>query len=177
MWIHDPLSFETTGNLLEWAPYVMVHRDALDAVLPWGIKLDAVLAPAGEALGHETALAEQWPLEIVFYPAHEQPWATGMAALLARTQRAVHITTTNARALLDIFLPHAPHLNIILLDATTRWSVAMRRYEKWLPAGTTLQLAGAVPHTRHGLKGDNSVETAGVVTLLGDDVFWVGEPL
>ncbi len=69
------------------------------------------------------------------------------------------------------------------MDGRQKWSLVDSRYRKWLPANQTLYIVKTDEHqhiSHEGLQGQNTVFStlaAGMATLSGDGLFWVGESL
>lgn len=65
--IVDPLacSFELIGQLIEWCPKVMLLERALEEVLKWNIKIDAVICPQTHQEALSALLEHQMPIEFL----------------------------------------------------------------------------------------------------------------
>jgi len=180
LYIVDPLSLALVEPLLEWAPLVIVSGHALTDVLKWKIKIDVVLLPQGAAINHTDAIANQGPVEILWYQ-NDEDIADILVTFLTRQKcSGLNIIT---RAMPDVFerwIMKINELDISIIDTTTKWSAVQSTFQKWLPEKTNLYLRSAQRSYEYtGLQrtGDQSFLTDenGVITIRSDFPFWVGE--
>jgi len=140
-------SQELMGQLLEWAPLVIVLDAAIERVFELGIKVDVLLGDFDRGFNPEYYLEQQYPLEIVHTPNQDKTdlekafdyliekghkaanviWATG--------KRADH-TITN----ITNIVAYRNHLKIVIIDDHSKVFLLPNKYDKWYTANTVLSL-------------------------------------
>lgn len=162
----EALPMEQTQELLEWSPTVIVQEDAVMKVLSWGIKIDIVIADAANMADLTSLLHEQFPLKLISFNAREEALSTALYFLIASKQKAVNILSLQP---LESFEPFTA-LDISVFQFGKRWSFIRNGvFEKWLPAGRTVQV---FPSNN---QPDIQTKVDGVVTIHRDKSFWVCE--
>lgn len=178
--IAEALSFELAEPLLEWAPLVVVCDAALDEVLHWGIKVDAVLGEATQVRALQDKMIEQAPVKILSYQPGEDPLENALHFLIASKNTAVNIMTRSVKDQLHL-AKNFPQIQIVLMDHDRKWSLHTHAFEKWLPAGTSLLIHpyhASQKFTLTGLISEGEYVTAsidGLITIESDNIFWIGE--
>ena len=179
--ILDALTFDVAGPLLEWAPLVVVVQAALDDVLLWNIKIDAVLAKEIDVNDLSSKLASQSPLTILAYTPEESPLINALNFLIRKKQNAVNIFAANVIETIAIAERFADQLQVNVMDGTLKWSaIASGHFEKWMAARTIVFLKEGVPQQSIVFKGlkkvDDHFESVvdGIVSLESKWLFWVG---
>ncbi|HEY9048092.1 MAG TPA: hypothetical protein VIN08_19430 [Ohtaekwangia sp.] len=180
LFIIHALSLELVQPLLEWAPLVIVMDSAIDEVLHWGIKIDAVISTTAGIPVLEEKLADQFPITIQPYAIHEDAFEKGISFLIASGNTAVTIVTELPQTKFQLATAH-PELQFVLMDDKLKWSRYTTSFEKWMTANTpvfihkeksdqTLLLDGLIPD------GDQfSTMKDGRVQVKSDSGFWIGE--
>lgn len=181
LFIVDPLSFHRIEPLLEWAPMVLVSEHALDDVLDWGIKIDAVLTShQDESLTQK--IEYQQPVSIISFNPSDDFVKVGIDFLRSRKSSAVNV-------MCDVAVQEfaSAHANLdfqcSLLNRDARWSlIRNRHFEKWFEAGSRLLVYTQFAHDMEfdGLERDGGDETfispqTGVVKIRSAHDFWIGE--
>lgn len=170
----ESVPFSTVEELLEWSPTVIVMEQALKNVLEWGIKIDVVIS-AQENVPHLVeALKEQAPVKILSHQPDENPTTTAFYFLTASKYRAVNVIGMDMQLLKSF----AETLDVVSFSNGTRWIYARNgKFEKWLSSGSHIQVISdaGVNISRVGLDEQNVTIDDGVVSLVGDKAFWVGE--
>lgn len=182
LFIADLVAVSHVEALLEWAPLVAaLHTTVYDVILR-GTKVDAVIVPIGEVDLFGQQLVDQAPIDIIpSVPGQEL--VAGLHFLVKKGQRAVNIVAGEAMEIFSLALPFAGELRITVVDGRQKWSLVDSRYRKWMPANQTLYIVKTDEHqhiSHEGLQGRNTVfstSAAGIATLSGDGLFWVGESL
>jgi len=179
--ILDALTFDVAGPLLEWAPLVVVVQGALDNVLLWNIKIDAVLAKEINVKDLSSKLASQAPLTILAHSPEESPLINALYFLIRKKQNAVNIFSANATETIAIAEKFAGQLQVNVMDGTLKWSaIASGHFEKWMAARTIVFLKEGTRQQSIDLKGlkkvDDHYESVvdGMVSLESKWLFWVG---
>jgi hypothetical protein len=176
--ILEAVSFEVTSPLLEWAPQVIVHENALDSVLQWGIKIDTVIASGTNRIDLRDKLIMQAPVKILESDA-DHTLETVMYYLITTRQAGVTITHTDASACFSALAPFVGKLNITLLTRSQKWSAVVSvSFRKWMPAGHILHLysQSTVEASGFAKSGDHYIVLHdGMINLSSDQPFWVGE--
>jgi hypothetical protein len=179
--ILDALTYDVAGPLLEWAPLVVVVQPALEDVLLWNIKIDAVLAEDMNVQRLGSMLANQAPLTILTYRAEESPLINALSFLIRRKQYAVNIFSANAIETISIVKKFADQIQINVMDGTFKWSaITSGHFEKWMAARTIVFLREGMRQQSISLKGLKKVDdhyeslADGMVSLESGWMFWVG---
>lgn len=191
VWQPGQISREQVGELLEWSPRVVVHQQALEEVLNWGIKLDAVWAHP-EQLAEAAALtAYQQPVEILSLPPASASLPSVLAWLQEKKQHSLYLMA-DARAdnflLLNNLRRHPDALQVQVISGGWRYSLFTKgKLQKWYPEGRLLCVVafeGPVDVKNIGynlLHQDEqmqkiSLEEPGLLEISGS-AFWLGEQL
>jgi len=182
LFIADLVAVSHVEALLEWAPLVAaLHTTVYDVILR-GTKVDAVIVPTEEVDLFGQQLADQAPIDIIA-SGPGQELAAGLHFLVKKGQQAVNIVAGEPMEIFSLVLPFAGKLRITVVDGRQKWSLVDSRYRKWMPANQTLYIVKTDEHqhiSHEGLQGRNTVfstPAAGIATLSGDGLFWVGESL
>lgn len=177
--ILEAFSFSLAGPLLEWVPLVLVHHNALENVLTWGIKVDALIT--SPQLNDTDLLRDQGPVEIIITSdLNTKALHDGLAYLVHKKYTAVTVMATFKPMWYQV-ASQFPQLSISFVDETFRWIYVQHAFEKWLPADSTLLLTplqekfsvrteGLVEHQNQWL-----TQRDGLVRVSADEDFWVGE--
>ena len=178
--IVDAISFDVAAPLMEWVPLVIVHQNALDGVLQWGIKIDAVITSTHNQSDVLNKTIVQAPVKIL--TSDVDSWLkTVMDYFTTIRQSGVTIVLSDAFAWFPVLDPFVGKFNITLLTESQKWSaIASGSFRKWLPAGHILLIHSQSPVETPGLtrSGDRyTVLSDGVIILTSGRPFWVGEPL
>lgn len=178
--ILDAISFDVAAPVMEWVPLVIVHQNALDAVLQWGVKIDVVIAFTHDHTEIQNKLIVQAPVKILTSGADS--WLeTVMFYFTTIRQSGVTIVLRDATAWFSALDPFVEKISITLLTEGQKWSsIASASYRKWLPAGHILLIHSQSPVEASGLtrSGDRyEVTSDGVVVLTSGRRFWVGEAI
>ena len=148
----EACSAELLGQLLEWAPYVVVLDGAVHRVLDLGIKVDALLGdfdgqPPLREFQPEEILRHQPDVEIVHTPDQDKTdLEKAFDFLLQRGHRAANVVWATGRRTdhtitnLTGLVAYRDRLAITLLDDHSRVFLLPRTFQKWYPAGTPLSL-------------------------------------
>ena len=169
------ISFEKVQELLEWVPTVIVLHSQIEIVLGWGIKVDVVVVPADEAEIWINRTKDQYPIEIISFRIAETPLSKAMEILATRHIPAVNVLAQNKNAVSTLTEFSG---DIEVFFDNKRWSrVKSGRFEKWVAAGTTLFVLPENVHTKipQLVNGKLVAKQDGILTLQGEQSFWVGE--
>ncbi len=179
--ILDAPTCDVAGPLLEWAPLVVVVQAALDEVLLWNIKIDAVLAKEINVKDLSAKLVSQAPLTILAYTPDESPLINALNFLIRKKQNAVNIFSANVIETIAIAEEFADQLQVNVMDGTLKWSaIASGHFEKWIAAKTIVFLQEGARQQSIDFTGlkkvDDHYESVvdGIVSLESEGLFWVG---
>jgi thiamine pyrophosphokinase len=162
----NSITFDVVQQLLEWSPTVVVLETALQEVLTWGIKLDIVVAHDANTKSLAFELQNQVPIKFISYVDETEALSTALYFLIASKQKAVNILSNEALEKFETF----SSLDISIFQHGKRWSlVRSGHFEKWLTAGSTLEIYFQGSITREVLEKD------GVIEIKRDNAFWVAE--
>lgn len=171
----DEVPFSIVQELLEWSPTVMVLENALPEVLLWGIKIDVVIGIEDHVNTNLELLSDQAPVKILSYKAHEDPFVTALYFLAAEKHKAVNVVGEKPKSFTDF----TKHVDVVVFDSTHRWSFARQgKFEKWISSGATITWITEENNQQiqtDGLDTNQVVRSDGLVRLVSDGPFWVGE--
>jgi hypothetical protein len=163
--------FGVVEQLLEWSPTVVVLEEALDVVLSWGIKIDAVVCPPDTVKEELEKLKDQAPVKVLSHDSDNNPLDTAMMFLGAGKHQAVNVIG----AVPDEIERFARVLDVVSFSSGTRWSFARNgKFEKWLAQGTQLVIPAHIRNST-GLDSTGMAIRDGLVTIESEQPFWVGE--
>ncbi len=183
LFILDAFSFSHVEPLLEWAPFVMVLDAALDKVLSWGIRIDAVLVQENSdmQLIQDKTMAQS-PIEIFSYRSTDDPLSAGLL-ILSRDQKAVHVMiqiTPNIFNAAQSF----KDLDVVLFDQEIKWIHVKEQFGKWVPSLAEFSLRKTSDTQKFILQGlellhNNNIKSIhdGNVEIKSSMPFWIGEVL
>lgn len=182
LFILDPISFEVASPLLEWAPLVLVSESALDDVLQWGIKIDAVLTVVDREEVTAERVSEQAPIEIICRRPEEDQIRNALDYLIYRKQTGVNILTTTPEAVFSHAEIVMKKLNVCIMDARLRWlGISTGRFEKWMVLNSSISIRKSVESQSMVFRGLAEKDgrfastTEGLINIQSDGLFWVAE--
>jgi hypothetical protein len=182
LFIVDPIPLAPIEPLLEWAPFVLVTDAALDQVISWGIKIDAVLVLSERTAEAAQTISVQEPVTVLSYHASESMLKTGLQYLMDQRQRFVNILATDPDAVFQRIAGMPISLQVNVLDGRRKWSgIPSGTFAKWVPAQTRFWIKeSAIGQHIHfqGLmdQGDSLVtKDHGAVSFHSGQFFWLGE--
>jgi thiamine pyrophosphokinase len=140
-------SFELLGQLLEWAPIVVVLDNAIERVLQLDIKIDVLLGDFDDDFDPEIYKEKQYPLEIVTIPdQNKTDLEKAFDYLIEKGHKAVNVVwATGKRADHTItnitnIVSYRNKLKIVILDDNSKIFLLPNKFEKWYPANTPISL-------------------------------------
>lgn len=152
------LYFEEIEQLLEWSPTVVVTERALEEVLKWNIKIDAVIARLNSLKYLQPLLVAQSPVQLLgfessdliscaFIYLHDHHYP--VVNLLA------DIYQTNA---LDVVRDFRAQIEAVVFSSHQKWTYVPRgSFEKWVSIGHHFGIHPVAPNTffrSQGFYGD-----------------------
>jgi thiamine pyrophosphokinase len=153
--------FDKIAGLLEWAPFIVVHENALGEVLDWGIKIDAVLCKEENREWILEILYYQWNVEIIPFPPKKSEVQTILELVLEKGGTDLNIFNHD-------FHPNQLPKNkahsgtYSFFDTQLKWFYLLDlRVEKWLPAHSKFYI----------FQIDVPFEVKGQIQNLGDGEF------
>lgn len=179
--ILDPVPFKVAADLLAWAPLVVVSDWALESVVTWGIKIDALLDLSGDQRRMEKLLSDQLPVHLIAAADKISGLREVFRYLGAEQNSAVSILTFSAAELLPL-VDGLVGLDLAVQDGAMRWSRIGHDFQKWLPSGTVFKIfspAGTLPDVQGAQKINGMFETTadGMVRFKPVQPVWIGESL
>jgi hypothetical protein len=173
--IFDPIGLNEIEPLLEWAPLVVVAAPALERVLTWGIKIDAVVDKNVNTL--KMVLAHQTPVRLI--EMKQDYLTTSLEFLIEVKQFNVCVSCRQPESLIPLLADFHSRMEISLLSFNEKWSfIRSKKYSKWLMKNASLKIFAVRPVLLNGqpLSGNMiSVNEDGKVELSADTPFWVVE--
>ncbi len=165
----NAITFEKIQELLEWSPLVIVSHDACEAVLSWGIKIDAVLVPEKMVETFQITF-EQDSVSIIRYHKNETQLSVVCRLLQSRKQSNLNVIVTEVATHFSIAKDLSKEINLVLLNEKTRWHyVSNGMWSKWLPPQTSITI-----FHQDKLETITTVQ-AGIFKLEKSQPFWLGE--
>jgi hypothetical protein len=178
LFILDNIAFRYAESLLEWVPLVMVADSVLESVLPWGIKIDVVLQSKHSVELIEDLIKDQGPVETIRCEK-DHIITTGFQYLAHNGFDAVNLLSVPNEIIFQEAEKSAHKLQVGIYSEQEKWSlISTGKFEKWMPAGSTLLIRSAKTLQTEGVfkKGENWQATAsGLVIFRADSAFWIGE--
>jgi hypothetical protein len=173
--IFDPIGLNEIEPLLEWAPLVVVAEAALELVLTWGIKIDAVVGKNVNTL--KMVLAHQTPVRLI--EVKQDYLTTSLEFLIDAKQFTVCVSCCQPESLISLLEDFHSRMEISLLTFNEKWVyIRSKKYSKWLMKNTSLKIFAAELLLVNGqpLSGNLiSVNEDGKVELSANSPFWVVE--
>lgn len=171
-------TFSSVGELLEWAPTILVTEEMLEEVLSWGIRIDAVITSPGEALKTNEKLREVQSVDIL--SASGTPIEVAIEYLLHRRQVQVAVITdsfSGIRAVVEKLLARA---EIVVLEETMRWIPVRQEFRKWTTKGDKYRVIVSEKafFDIDGLRAESDFFVAkddGMITIKSGGLIWLGE--
>jgi len=178
LFILDNIAFRYAESLLEWVPLVMVADSVLESVLQWGIKIDVVLQSKHSIELIEDLIKDQGPVETIRCDK-DQIVTKGLHYLTHNGFDAVNLLSVPDDIIFQDAEKSAHKLQVGIYSEQEKWSlISTGKFEKWMPAGSTLMIRGAEQLQTEGVvkKGETwQTMAAGIVTFRADSAFWIGE--
>jgi hypothetical protein len=178
LFILDNISFQYVESLLEWVPLVIVSERVLEQVLQWRIKIDVVIQ---KELVFETLadlVKDQGPVQILRCGS-EGVAASGLRHLIENGYEAVNLLSQPSKDIFREVEESAGKLQVGIYTEQQKWSlITSGKFEKWMPAESTLQIRNGSSLQTDGVVQKGSYwETvgAGIVSVRSESAFWVGE--
>ena len=172
------ISFEKIQELLEWMPTVVVLSSEVEIVIAWGIKVDVVIVPLEEMTLWRDKLMEQTPVRLISYNPGDDPLEMAFYFLVASKAAAVNCLVNSQDDLKKI--ESFSKLDIEAFVDNICWSLMKQgHFEKWLPAGATLELSPEDLKSEFPefAAGSYRVVADGMIRLNSKHPFWIGEEL
>ena len=192
LWEPGQLTFEQAGELLEWSPRVIVHQQALEEALQWGIKLDAVWASPVLLEQVTAAVDHQQPVSVLPFSAEKPPLQEVLQWLKAINQRSLYLLANAENSnfsLLQQLEGLQQMVQVQVISHNWRYSYFSKGLaQKWFPADSCLRIVAFGEKPAHNALDTANpaedqqlqellVEQAGMVEVKGSAAFWLGEKL
>jgi hypothetical protein len=140
IWEVKNIDFDKISSLLEWVPLVLVHEDAVETVLSWGIKIDKIVCNEEYASEHQYLLEEHYPLVFVAYEQNIE-LEDVLLHLVEVNQKAVNILGV-APIELPVYHEVLLSLDVVLFEKSRRHLLINKNpLKKWfVPCVVWLQV-------------------------------------
>jgi thiamine pyrophosphokinase len=173
------ISFEKVQELLEWSPTVIVSDAVVEEVIRWGIKIDIVLCEEAKTISLKESLIDQAPIRFISYHNQREILSTAYQFLTASKYKAVNILIED-QTQLD-FIQTFMGMDVEVFYDNKRWVyIHSRKFEKWVGEGTKFFIYSMLPSIQFkqiGLSEEMKCVKDGMVSIGGDETFWLGENL
>jgi len=140
-------SFELLGQLLEWAPIVVVLDNAIERVLQLDIKVDVLLGDFDGDFDPEIYKEKQFPLEIVHAPNQDKTdLEKAFDYLIEKGHKAVNVVwatgkrTDHTITNITNIVRYRNSLKIVILDDHSKVFLLPNKFNKWYTKNTTISL-------------------------------------
>jgi hypothetical protein len=159
----------------------MVSEHALEDVLSWGIKIDAVLHQHLSLNDLDALVENQFPIEVVTIRDNDVT-EKAMEFLAEHRCHTVNIVTHHAEKFIRKIDKIRNSIHVGVYSEGEKWSlISNRTFEKWMPAGSfflSWHTPGLALHTTGVVKINDrwEVQESGMVKFYAEDPFWIGEP-
>ncbi|TRX50954.1 hypothetical protein FNH22_25210 [Fulvivirga sp. M361] len=173
------------GELLEWAPTIMVASDQLEKVLSYGFKLDMVLCGEGEPEDLKQDLTHQAPLQFITATHNENRLSTALHYLVASGYNSVNIVSPFS-SFRDTKLSDIENiLTIVYYDGIYRWFRADGLFKKWVASGSEFVTSADIVCSANGniktcesdLGSSFQFKKEGWIEMSSSKPFWLGEKI
>ena len=177
--IINGVSFERAQPLLEWSPLIVVSSQALEKVLSWGIRIDAVIIQSDEELTVKQRFVQFQNVDLIVVRQPEDLLAECVRFVRKKMHSELNIL---CHSLEEIFpsLEEAGDMRVAVLADDYRW-ITTRSYRKWVSAGTQFNLRAASGDAKILLSGfirrgeTLLAEKDGFVAVFSPQALWIGE--
>lgn len=162
------LDLQVLGGLLEWAPWIIVHEEAIAAALEWGIRVDAVLCQLESKPMVEKLFAHLGKVDFLEASKPETDIVQIIDALKTKGGKDLNIFINNKAELEPYFnIPLPTSANIVLFSPNLKWvKITGKPFEKWFIKGRTIQIKDAPEMLE--IEGDFNLIHPGLITILSD---------
>lgn len=152
MILGSKVSFGVVQELLEWSPMIIVDSAALDTVLPWGIKIDAVIYTPSELEYVMLKTEHQQPLQFIRRDETGSSFAAALQAVASKNYPAINVVCSEPEwNTIDRF--SSQHTLVVHAEGW-RWSfLSQGRVDKIVPAGTEYKIRSEEESTVHSVDG------------------------
>jgi thiamine pyrophosphokinase len=140
-------SFELLGQLLEWAPIVVVLDNAIERVLQLDIKVDVLLGDFDGDFDPEIYKEKQFPLEIVNTPNQDKTdLEKAFDYLIEKGHKAVNVVwatgkrTDHTITNITNIVRYRNSLKIVILDDHSKVFLLPNTFNKWYTKNTPISL-------------------------------------
>ena len=181
LYIHDAISFELVGPLLEWAPLVITRSSQAEMIISWGIKIDVVVDEA-ENPGLLELLESQHPVQVITVAGSTNYLHVLNTVLPEDGKFNITIVTEKARVFVDSVTGALRPDTITIVDSFSRWvGIGNGTFSKWIPSGVRLELYPEDQKESFAVEGARPADGAwvtildGIITIAHPGFFWVRE--
>jgi hypothetical protein len=181
IWDIEKINFEKIASLLEWVPLVMVHENAVERVISWGIKIDKIYSSQAFFLKFQHLLEDQYPLEFVL--AEEvQSLTQALQFLKQFGQMAVNIIGADPHQI--VIEATSKKIDVVLFDQDWRYVlVDQKPLKKWFVASQIQILSKDKVTVRDFQKQTIELYSANTEVMLKEgfyqfeskEAFWIAE--
>jgi hypothetical protein len=177
--IMSNVSMERTQPLLEWSPLILVAAEALEKVLSWGIRVDAVVLSHHDEQYVRQRLSEFQAVDLILITNNDDllPACVGFAT--RRLHSELNILCHHLEEVLS-YMRHTDVMRMTVLADDYRWIFA-RSYRKWVSAGTLFKIDAGDNEPEVRVSGlvwraeSMMAEKDGFICVSSPNPLWIGE--
>jgi hypothetical protein len=175
----NDVSFERAQPLLEWSPFIVVSGEALEKVLSWGIRIDAVIIQSDEELSVKQRFSQFQVVDLIPISKPEELLPECIRFVRKKMHSELNILCHSLEEILPL-LGEADDMRVTVVANDYRW-ILTSSYRKWVSAGTRFCLRTRSGDTDIELFGfirrGQSIlaEKDGFVAVSSSHALWIGE--
>lgn len=172
--------FSSVEGLLEWAPTIMISADSVEAVLSWGIRIDAVLGKESETAHIRNRFAEEQIVDIIEVPGEGSLFGAATDYLLNRRQNQLAVVADSFTDIRPVVESQLSRISVVVLDNDFRWIPVQQEFRKWSSQSTVYRVVSSEGSTfeTEGLRSDLGgyvAEYDGLIRVVAHGLIWIGE--
>ena len=182
LWIagDNTCSFELIHQLLGWAPWLIVEATAVERVVDWGVKIDALLVPSIEIEYFNTIILNQNPVQVIDYQVDKIRCA--LSHLVDKGINAIHMCTT-PKVAKEIQTKFPDYDWVFFYDNYRMIFQKQKYWKKWVTIGQKFMLEGTqldVSNLRSNSANSDhytAIQDGFIEVKSKNNGFWISEQL
>ena len=179
---------QTIQGLLEWSPTVITKSDLVEALLPYGFKIDVVIGTITEKDQMMSELEHQQPFKYLSKNSSDEDLLLAIYFLIASKYKAVNLLYPLNPKSMSLINPFLNQLDLVFYDQGYKWVYSRSTtFSKWLPADSILKFRDpSIKVTQEDaelklnfLEGECicDVKKEGQTVIKAEKAFWLGQSI